>query len=115
MGFYIGLGILVSLGLLALVWFTGDKKDDLAKWLVMVAIPVSGWAFWPFYALAAAGYFMRKRAMEQAREEALEKEESDIVAHRQRKINEARTWGPYARDQARKEALDQTHQERDPG
>lgn len=97
MALYIILGILVSLGLLALVWFTGDKKDDLAKWLVMVAIPVSGWAFWPFYAIAAAGYFMRKRAMEQAAEQAAIEERSRIM--REKKNAQLRRE-EEARDQA---------------
>ncbi len=84
MGPYIFIGVLVSLITIILVWTTGNRQDDLAKWLLTLALAASGWALYPLYIIGGVAWFVRKytteanaesdrkRAVEQAKRELQE-------------------------------------------
>lgn len=96
MGAYIFFGVLVSLITIILIWTTGNRQDDLAKWLLTLALAASGWALYPLYIIGGIAWFVRKytleanaesdrkRAVEQAKRE-LEAE----AAEKARRMTEA--------------------------
>ena len=47
-----------------LIWTTGNRQDDLAKWLLTLALAASGWALYPLYIIGGVAWFVRKYTME---------------------------------------------------
>lgn len=112
MGGYIFLGILVSLIMIVLIWVTGDKKDDLAKWLLTLALAASGWAFYPLYVIGGIAYFVRKQSLK-ANAEAdhlrAVKEAKAELAEEARQLTERKA------EELKREIQYPTHRERDTG
>ncbi len=84
MGAYIFFGVLVSLITIVLIWTTGNRQDDLAKWLLTLALAASGWALYPLYIIGGVSWFVRKQTMkanaESDRKRAVEQAKRELEA-----------------------------------